>query len=152
MEDKFPPYVTSTGYPEYCNVYPVQEHIYPYLDFQKLQDITLSRKQSLYCKFVDERQSYTFGQYFPEGGVYETTLVVVSGPVFGDLDIMMDDRPVGSIVVDHRSGHGLVEQRFEVEVSEGLHTFEIAPRPDSLPERSYFMLDFIRFEKKGNGV
>lgn len=147
MEDKFPPFLTKTGFPDYCNVFPVQSHIYPHIGFAENLDLEFSRKQSLYCRFVNENQGYTFGQYFASGGVYVATLAAVSGPEFGDLSIFVDEEVVASIDLDRRRTTPLNAYRFEIEVTEGLHTFRVSPRRDTLHERPYFMIDFIRFEK-----
>ncbi|MEX1311070.1 MAG: hypothetical protein AB1Z65_11665 [Candidatus Sulfomarinibacteraceae bacterium] len=149
MEDKFPPYLMSKDFPDYCNRYPVPDHIRPHLGFEYMSGNLFSRRRSLYCRFLDAGQRYTFGQYFPEGGVYQTTLASVSGTVFADLEVAMDGARVASIDLDQQRGPILTEHRFEIEVSAGLHTFQIAPHPGSLPERNYFMIDFIRFEKTG---
>ncbi|MDB4305935.1 hypothetical protein N9980_00050 [bacterium] len=151
MEDKFLPYSRRDGNPDYCNVYPVQEHVQKYLGFPKFEHRRLSRKQSLYCRFVSEDQSYTFGQYFPKSGVYRSTLAAVSGPEFGDLDIFVDDGLVASIALHDRNDTSLTEFVFEIDVSQGLHTFRVAPSPNSLPEGDHFMIDFVRFEKTGDG-
>jgi hypothetical protein len=146
MEDKFPPFLTETGTPDYCNVYPVREHVYPYLGFPKMRNIAFSRGQALYCRFDNQDQRYTFGQYFPEGGTYEARLAALSGPLFGDLDIFVDDRLVGPLTLDRQSDTLLSEHHFRFDVSRGLHRFRIAPHSDNLPARNYFMIDFIRFE------
>ena len=151
MEDKFLPYSRGDGNPDYCNVYPVQEHVQEYLGFPKIEHRRLSSMQSLYCRFVNEDQSYTFGQYFPKSGVYTSTLAAVSGPDFGDLDIFVDDGLVASIALNDRNDTSLTEFVFEIDVSQGLHTFRIGPNQESFPNRNYFMIDFIRFEKTGDG-
>jgi len=150
MEDKFLPYSIRDENPDYCNVYPVKEHVISYLGFPKIEHRRLSRKQSLYCRFINEDQSYTFGQYFSMSGVYTSTLAAVSGPEFGDLDIFVDDGLVASIALNNRFDTSLSEFVFEIDVSQGLHTFRVAPSPNSLPEGDHFMIDFVRFEKTGD--
>lgn len=147
LEDKFPPYLVKEGNPDYCNVYPVRDHILPHLGFPKMEHLMFSGKQSLYCRFVGEKQSYTFGQYFQKGGVYRSTLAAVSGRVFGDLDVFVDEELVVSIELGDPSTTTLSAFNFEIDVSEGLHTFRIAPNANWPPERNYFMIDYIRFER-----
>jgi hypothetical protein len=145
MEDKFLPYLTEYGNPDYCNIYPVQDHVYPYLGFNKITGVTLSRMGALFCRFTDADQRFTFGQYFPTSGRFAATMGVVSGSEFGDLEVTMEDGLVVSIELERHHRSSLNEVRFEIQVSEGLHTFQIAPGPGSLPERNTFMIDFIRF-------
>lgn len=151
MEDKFLPYSSKNENPDYCNVYPVKDHVTSYLGFPKIEHRRLSGEQSLYCRFLNEDQSYTFGQYFPRSGVYTSTLAAVSGPEFGDLDIFMDDGLVASIALHDWNDTSLSEFIFEIDVSQGLHTFRVAPSPNSVPEGDHFMIDFVRFEKNGDG-
>jgi hypothetical protein len=151
MEDKGLPYLRNDGNPDYCNVYPVRKDIYSYLGFEEMKYIDLSRRRALYCRFVNEQQSYSFGQYFSKSGVYVSTMAAVSGTRFGDLDVFMDDVLVGSFVLENRGFYSRNEYLWEIEVSQGLHTFQIRPSSDSLPERDYFMIDFIRFEESGHG-
>ena len=109
--------------------------------------IRFSKRSALYCRFVDAGQSYEFGQYFSETGHYETTVAAVSGAVFADLDIYMDGIDVASIKLNVSETYELNEYKFELGVCEGLHTFRIVPAEGSAPERDYFMIDFMRFER-----
>ena len=146
FEDKFPPYVVGSDYPDYCNRYPAPERVYPYLKFPRMPEIRFSRKGSLYCRFENEEQGYTFGQYFPEGGTYDGTIAAVSGAVFGDFEMWMDGRKVVSFQASGDENAGLARVSFRTSASEGLHTFRIAPEKRSLPDRNYVMLDYIRFK------
>ncbi len=146
FEDKFLPYSLPSSQPDYCNTYPVRDDIYRYLEFSKMPEILFSRRQSLYCRFTEEEQAYSFGQYFQEDGTYDSTMVAVSGPVFGDFDVFFGGRIVGSFESLDREKNTLKTVRFRVIVSEGLHTFRIVPRVGSLAKRNYVMLDFIQFK------
>lgn len=147
FEHKFLPYSSGVSSPEYCNKYPVRDYVYPYLQFSEMKNIQFSNHESLYCKFSNEIQSYKFGQHFLKEGVYRATIAAISGPVFGDLDIFMDDSKVAAIEIGESTVNVLKRFEFQFSVSEGLHTFRIAPQPNSLPERNYFMLDYVRFEQ-----
>ena len=147
FEDKFLPYAGEEGYPDCCNRYPIRSDIYQYVEFSEMTDIVFSNRRSLYCRFEDIGQSYNFGQYFLKDGVYGSTIAAVSGPVFGDLEIFMDGERVTTIENRESKEEILMEFEFEIEVSKGLHKFEIFLQEDSLSRRNYFMLDYLRFEE-----
>jgi len=147
LEDKLFPYSTKEGQPDYCNSYPPRSDIHAFLDFPRMDGILFS-KRALFCRFKEKSQRYTFGQHFLETGHYKVDIKAISGSVMGQFSLKIDSVEVARPDFTGFSGYHSKETTFFIDISKGFHNIVIEPIFEPGEPGVYFLIDYIKFEKK----
>ena len=139
MEDKNIP---LSGQADYCNYFPKTKYIDSYLDFKPPYKLLKLYQRYYFCRFMNEKQFYDFGQKINYSGRYRLSFQVIKGPYTGDFRFFVDDRPVHELKTHEKEfDTGIIS--FEVDLKKGFRKFRLEPVSSNFP--CYFFIDFIDF-------
>lgn len=132
------------GIPDYCNKFPAWPYIDKYSGFTL--DISLTAgKQYYFCRFKNNDEFYTFGQYIPAEGKYLVSVNALKTPFSGKFTISSGNN---SGTLDLFSSSDIYDTvKFEMYLKKGFNLIKIKPDQTGGPEYRYFIIDSIDIMK-----
>jgi len=140
LEDKEWP---LSGSPDYCNTYPAWKYIDQFAGFELEPELTAGRKY-FFCRFLDNSDHYSFGQYFEKEGRYAVKIHHVKTPVGAKFRISSGKSRNDVNFSDVENT--LSETEFEMDFEKGMNIIKIQPRNIKEKKSGYFIIDRIEFQ------
>lgn len=140
LEDKEWP---LSGSPDYCNAYPAWKYIDKYAGFE-LEPELISGKKFFFCRFIDNSEHYSFGQYFEKEGRYIVRIHHAKTPAGAKFRVSTGR--FSSVVNFSGVENKLSETEFAMDFKKGLNIIKIQPRNIKEKKSGYFIIDRIEFQ------
>lgn len=132
------------GIPDYCNKFPAWPYIDKYSGFTLDPSLTAG-KQYYFCRFLNEGEFYSFGQYVPEEGTYTVNINALKTPYSGKFTITAGD---SSETFDLFSSSVIYSTvNFDIFLKKGFNVITIRPDGPDRKRYRYFIIDSIDLMK-----
>lgn len=141
LEDKEWP---LSGRPDYCNTYPAWEYIDQYAGFELESQLTAGRKY-FFCRFINNDEHYSFGQYFEQGGEYRVKITYAATSV--GKNFRFSNGTESETVNFFNKTNEIKEIEFEMTFNKGLNIIKIQPLDINKDSSGHFIIDRIEFSK-----
>jgi hypothetical protein len=140
LEDKEWP---LSGSPDYCNTYPAWKYIDQFAGFELEPELTAGRKY-FFCRFLDNSEHYSFGQYFEKEGRYIVRIHHAKTPAGAKFRVSTGR--FSSVVNFSGVENKLSETEFAMDFKKGMNIIKIQPRNIKEKKSGYFIIDRIEFQ------
>jgi len=140
LEDKEWP---LSGRPDYCNAYPAWKYIDQYAGFELEPELTAGRKY-FFCRFLNNSEHYSFGQYFKKEGKYRVKVILAKTPLGAKFQFSSGESETTLDFYSEQNKSAEIE--FEMFFKKGFNVIKLKPLNIQENRPRYFIVDRIEFE------